>query len=70
MEKLDDKASALRLVREAAEQNLKLEAMSLITTSCTSKDVVDWGDIRRQLEQLIGSGDQTTNSSNHMPVIV
>ena len=53
MNSLDDKATVMMLLREATEQSLKLEAMSLITPGCTSSEDLDWGEIRHSLERLL-----------------
>lgn len=41
------------LLREATEHSLKLEAMSLITSVCTSSEDQDWAEIRASLERLL-----------------
>ena len=53
METLDDKATVMMLLREATEQSLKLEAMSLITPGCSSSEELDWSEIRQSLERLL-----------------
>ena len=53
MKKLDDKATVMMLLREATEQSLKLEAMSLITPACSSSEELDWSEIRGSLERLL-----------------
>ena len=53
METLDDKATVMMLLREATEQSLKLEAMSLITPGCSSSEELDWSEIRESLERLL-----------------
>ena len=64
MKKLDDKASVMMLLREATEQSLKLEAMSLITSSCSSSADLDWGDLRRSLEILLGEAGKQEVAEN------
>ncbi|MGR8950237.1 MAG: hypothetical protein ACU84Q_19505 [Gammaproteobacteria bacterium] len=61
MKSLDDKATVMMLLREATEQSLKLEAMSLITPGCTSSEELDWGEIRQSLERLLN--DAARNKS-------
>ena len=53
METIDDKATVMMLLREATEQSLKLEAMSLITPGCSSSEELDWAEIRHSLERLL-----------------
>lgn len=61
METLDDKATVMMLLREATEQSLKLEAMSLITPGCSSSEEMDWAEIRCSLERLLN--DAAINKS-------
>lgn len=48
----------MMLLREATEQSLKLEAMSLITSSCSSSEELDWSVLRRSLERLLNDADK------------
>ena len=61
MKLLDDKASVMMLLREATEQSLKLEAMSLITPGCSSSEELDWSELRGSLERLL------EDSARHKP---
>ena len=57
----------MMLLREATEQSLKLEAMSLITPSCTSSEELDWGELRVALERLLQDASRTKSSENIEP---
>jgi len=54
----------MMLLREATEQSLKLEAMSLITPGCTSSEELDWGEIRDALERLLQDASRTKATEN------
>lgn len=51
----------MMLLREATEQSLKLEAMSLITPGCSSSEDLDWSELRGSLERLLE--DATRNKA-------
>ncbi len=54
----------MMLLREATEQSLKLEAMSLITSSCSSSEELDWSVLRQSLERLINDADRHQVAKN------
>ena len=58
-EQVNDKAFVMTLLKEAEQRNLKLEALSVITSNCTSNDRVDWADMRQELQELIKSPPAT-----------
>ena len=64
METLDDKATVMMLLREATEQSLKLEAMSLITPGCSSSEDMDWAEIRGSLERLLEDAASNKSKDN------
>lgn len=43
----------MMLLRDATEHSLKIEALSLITSCCTSTDTVNWAELRESLEAMM-----------------
>ena len=62
-EQVNDKAFVMTLLKEAEQRNLRLEALSVITSNCTSNDRVDWTDMRQELQELINSAPPTKTKS-------
>ena len=62
----------MMLLREATEQSLKLEAMSLITPTCSSSEELDWAALRESLERLLNdaAAHKAKDSIDTTPILV